>query len=124
MIKMVFCARRREDIAPDEFYAYWLKEHGPLVKSFTDALNIRRYVQSHTQRPEFGAQVSADRGMKQAGFDSETYSLSFVEESNSVLVSGSVAYISNIELLVEAYKKDKSESKVNVKVIRYGNVGN
>lgn len=64
------------------------------------------------------------RAMEQAGFSSETYSLSFVDESNSVLASGSVAYISNIELLVEAYKKDKSQSKVNVKVIRYGNVGN
>jgi hypothetical protein len=34
-----------------------------------DVMRIRRYVQSHTQHPEFGAAISAARGMKQAGFD-------------------------------------------------------
>ncbi|MEM7291392.1 MAG: hypothetical protein AAF412_13645 [Pseudomonadota bacterium] len=62
--------------------------------------------------------------MAQAGIESNSYELSHVAETNSVMVSGSVPFISNIELLVEAYKKNKSESHTDVKVIRFGNVGN
>lgn len=69
MIKLIFCAKKRDDISAEEFYDYWLNQHGPLVKSKSKALNIRRYVQSHTTMPEFGLAVSSARGMKQPGFD-------------------------------------------------------
>jgi uncharacterized protein (TIGR02118 family) len=69
MIKLVFCVRRRADIAPGEFYRYWLNDHGPLVASHAQALKIVRYVQSHTVSPELGQAVSSQRGMKVAGFD-------------------------------------------------------
>jgi len=69
MIKLIFCVKKREDISADDFYDYWLNKHGPLVKSKSETLNIRRYVQSHTKKPEFGLAVSSARGMKQPGFD-------------------------------------------------------
>lgn len=47
MIKLVYCVHRRSDLEPGEFYRYWLENHGPLVKSFAEALHARRYVQSH-----------------------------------------------------------------------------
>ena|SRR6185312_6178190 len=48
MIKIVFCLRRLPTLSPDEFYRYWLENHGPLVKSHAAALRIRRYTQGHT----------------------------------------------------------------------------
>jgi uncharacterized protein (TIGR02118 family) len=69
MIKLVFCVRQRSDLSREEFYRYWLNDHGPLVASFADTLKIQRYVQSHTVSPELGEATSAARGMKVAGFD-------------------------------------------------------
>lgn len=69
MIKMVFCVKRLASISEDEFYEYWLNQHGPLVKSKTDALNIKQYVQSHTKHAELGSAVSSARGMLQTSFD-------------------------------------------------------
>ncbi len=47
MIKLTFVVRRRSDVEAEEFHRYWRDEHGPLVRSYTDALAIRRYVQVH-----------------------------------------------------------------------------
>lgn len=69
MIKMIFCVKRRPDLPEHEFYDYWLNQHGPLVRSRAQELNIRRYVQSHTTVAELGDAVSSGRGMKQQGFD-------------------------------------------------------
>jgi uncharacterized protein (TIGR02118 family) len=48
-------------MAPDEFRRYWLEEHGPLARSLTEPLGMRRYVQSHTVAPELNAQLAATR---------------------------------------------------------------
>ncbi len=48
MIKIVFCLRRLPTLSPDEFYRYWLQNHGPLVRSHAATLRIRRYTQGHT----------------------------------------------------------------------------
>ena len=48
MIKMIYCVKRRPDIDVDEFYRYWLKEHGPLVKKHANELKIKKYIQCHT----------------------------------------------------------------------------
>jgi hypothetical protein len=48
MIKIVFCLRRRSDLSREQFQAYWLTQHAPLVRSHADALGIRRYVQVHS----------------------------------------------------------------------------
>ncbi|MDG1943164.1 MAG: EthD domain-containing protein [Halioglobus sp.] len=69
MIKLVFCVKRLPSVPERDFYDYWLNQHGTLVKSKAEDLKIRRYVQSHTKHAEFGDAVSAERGMKQPGFD-------------------------------------------------------
>src|SRR6476646_3065686 len=48
VIKIVFCLRRRADLARDEFQTYWRDTHAPLVQSHADTLGIRRYVQIHS----------------------------------------------------------------------------
>jgi uncharacterized protein (TIGR02118 family) len=48
MLKMIYCVKRRPEVDVDEFYRYWLKEHGPLVRKHTKALKIKKYVQCHT----------------------------------------------------------------------------
>jgi hypothetical protein len=48
MIKLVYIIRRCRDVPADEFYKYWSKFRGPLVRSFAEALHARKYVQSHT----------------------------------------------------------------------------
>ncbi len=63
MVKLVYCLRRRADVAPEEFHRYWLEEHGPKVKSAAAALRARRYVQSHTTAPELNAMFVASRGL-------------------------------------------------------------
>jgi len=66
---MVFCVRKRKDISDKEFYDYWKNSHGPLVSAKAAALNIRRYVQSHTTHNELGTGIAAQRGMKVLGYD-------------------------------------------------------
>lgn len=63
MIKLVYCVRKRDDVSADEFYRYWLDEHGPLVRSFAKAIAALRYVQSHTVSPETNAELQASRGL-------------------------------------------------------------
>ena len=47
MIKLTFCITRLPHLTRAEFHDYWFNHHGPLVKSFQEALKIRRYVQLH-----------------------------------------------------------------------------
>ena len=106
MIKLIFCVKKRDDRSLQEFYDYWLNQHGPLVKSKSEALNIRRYVQSHTIQPEFGLAVSSARGMKQLGFDGiaelwydsieaieETAETTAGREANAVLAEDETRFI-------------------------------
>ncbi len=64
MIKLVYCVTRREDVSPEEFYRYWLNEHGPKVRSVARALNAVRYVQSHTILPERNKALQESRGLE------------------------------------------------------------
>ena len=64
MIKLVYCIRKRDDIPADEFYRYWLEEHGPLVASVAGDIGARRYVQSHTVLPELNAAMIEGRGLE------------------------------------------------------------
>lgn len=47
MIKLVYCLRRKPELSPEEFRAYWLDRHAALVGKHAGALRIRRYVQTH-----------------------------------------------------------------------------
>ena len=71
MIKIVYCVKRRADVAPAEFHKYWLEKHGPLVRSFAKTMRARKYIQSHTIEPEQNVALAASRGMLPA-FDGIT----------------------------------------------------
>lgn len=60
MIKMIFCLRRRAELSPAEFQAYWRDRHAPLVAEVAPLLRIRRYVQSHSfDDPQLAGPVAA-----------------------------------------------------------------
>jgi uncharacterized protein (TIGR02118 family) len=63
MIKMVYIVRRRENVPADEFYKYWLETHGPLVRSFAEALRAKKYIQSHTIDTPLNTGLVKRRGM-------------------------------------------------------------
>ncbi len=62
MIKLTFCACRRDDISEEEFHDYWLNKHGPLVKSVADVLRIHKYVQSHAIDTAANDAIASVRG--------------------------------------------------------------
>ncbi len=66
MIKLVFCLRRREGIALDEFQRYWRDTHAPLVQEHAAALGIVRYVQTHTRPSPEAEAVRASRNAPEA----------------------------------------------------------
>lgn len=69
MIKIIFCVRRLPALSPEAFYQYWLENHGPLVRSHSTALRIRRYTQGHTfTDPRIDPAVNA-RGCQVAAYD-------------------------------------------------------
>ena len=71
MIKLVYCIARRADVSAEQFYRYWLDEHGPLVKSVAHDIGACHYVQSHTVLPELNTVMQAGRGL-QPPFDGIT----------------------------------------------------
>lgn len=62
MIKVTFCLRRLPHLSREEFQHYWLNVHAPLVAQHAAALNIRRYVQSHTLDQAAIAGLAGPRG--------------------------------------------------------------
>lgn len=46
-IQLVYFLRRRRGMTVEEFRAYWLQTHGPLVVKHAETLGIRRYAQIH-----------------------------------------------------------------------------
>ena len=68
MIKLTFCITRLPHLSRAEFQDYWRNHHGPLVKSFQDALKIRRYVQLHALPDELSAGLRGPRDAPQ-GYD-------------------------------------------------------
>jgi hypothetical protein len=63
MIKLVYVIRKRADVSDQHFHEYWLKKHGPLVRSFAKAMHAKKYVQSHTIEEEAGRNFRASRKM-------------------------------------------------------------
>jgi len=57
-----------------------------------------------------------------AGLTKNAYDISYVEESNSVIVNAPVSYIASVELIAEAFNKNKKAKKDRIKIIKYGNV--
>ena len=65
MYKLVYCVRKRDDIAADKFYRYWLEEHGPLVRSLAEKIGATKYVQSHTTLPKVNRTFVESRGFEE-----------------------------------------------------------
>jgi hypothetical protein len=63
MIKLVYVIRKRNDVSDKDFHEYWLKKHGPLVRSFADSMRAKKYVQSHTVFEDAGKQIRGTRKM-------------------------------------------------------------
>ena len=55
MIKLSFCLVRLPHLTREAFQTYWLGTHSPLVASMAEALQIRRYVQTHSLPAEVQA---------------------------------------------------------------------
>lgn len=62
------------------------------------------------------------KSLEGAGLSANAYDLSYVEESNSVIVNGPTSYIASVELIAESFNKNEKAKNGRIKVIRYGNV--
>ncbi|MEU0426186.1 EthD domain-containing protein [Streptomyces canus] len=71
-VKLVCTLRRREDLSADEFYRYWLYEHGPAATKQLKKLGAYRYVQSHTNNADLNLLFTASRGQVGQAFDGVT----------------------------------------------------
>lgn len=66
MFKITYCLRRRPDLSPDQFDAYWRDHHAPLVRKHADVLRIRRYVQSTRVDSDLAGIAATVRGAPEA----------------------------------------------------------
>ncbi len=66
MLRITFLLRKQPDLSFDEYYRYWLEQHGPLVASLANDLNLLRYVQVHTLRDD-AALAAAERMAEDRG---------------------------------------------------------
>lgn len=69
MIRLIFLLRRKPDLSFDAFQRYWREEHGPLVASFAQKLNMLRYVQVHSVSGSLDGQPYGTRGQMEPGYD-------------------------------------------------------
>jgi uncharacterized protein (TIGR02118 family) len=64
-LKVTYLLTHRSDLNQAACHETWLKDHGPLVKSFAEPLRMARYVQSHTI-PGLGDGAPTPRGFEPA----------------------------------------------------------
>ena len=69
MIRITFLLRRKPEMSAEDFYDYWLNEHGPLVASHARRLNMLRYVQVHTLDDPANAAMAQARGGMEPTYD-------------------------------------------------------
>ena len=69
MIRLVFALRRKPGMALEEFHDYWRRQHGPLVASFAEDLNVLRYVQTHTIEDGSNEAAQKARGAMEPHYD-------------------------------------------------------
>jgi uncharacterized protein (TIGR02118 family) len=72
MIKLVYIVTKRADISEKDFHEYWLKTHGPLVRSFAKSMRAKKYVQSHTVSEDAGKQIRGTRPKMKETYDGIT----------------------------------------------------
>ena len=69
MIRLTFLLRRLPDQSLEKFQRYWREEHGPLVASVAQRLNILRYVQVHRIEAPINEQLTSARGGMETPYD-------------------------------------------------------
>ena len=69
MLRLTFLLRKKPSLSHDEFYGYWLEEHGPLVASHARRLGALRYVQVHTLRDEAALTAAAAMAKARGGME-------------------------------------------------------
>lgn len=69
MIRLVFLLRRRPDLSLEKFQQYWREQHGPLVASHAQRLNILRYIQVHTLEESITERMGGERGTMEIPYD-------------------------------------------------------
>lgn len=68
MLRLTFLIRRRADLSREEFQTYWRTHHGPLMASFSEDLDVLRYVQCHTTDDDH-SQLWGRRGPMEEPYD-------------------------------------------------------
>jgi len=58
-LKVTYLLTKKNGMTQEACHKTWLADHGPLVKSFSELLNMQKYVQSHTIAPDWNARVTA-----------------------------------------------------------------
>ena len=78
MIKMLYCMRRLPGMSEEEFKAYWREQHTPFFKGLAPAMNLKKYVQTHTLDIPFNEVLQRSRrlsrpydGVAELWWDSE-----------------------------------------------------
>ena len=66
MIRLVYVLRRLPNLSREEFQSYWRNVHGPLVAKNATAMQVRRYVQSHTLDDPMNEVLQQSRGALEA----------------------------------------------------------
>jgi uncharacterized protein (TIGR02118 family) len=61
-VKVTYLLAKRHDLTQAACHATWLDDHGPLVASYAQVLNMAKYVQSHTIELETNARFQAGKG--------------------------------------------------------------
>lgn len=61
--------RRKPDLSVESFQRYWRDNHGPLVASLADELNILRYVQVHAVEGNVAQRWAGARGTMEPHYD-------------------------------------------------------
>lgn len=62
-VKLVYVARRRPELTPEEFQEYWSTGHADLMRELQSVLGFRKYVQSRPLDTPVNAAFAKSRGM-------------------------------------------------------------
>ena len=104
-----------EKIAP-QFDLKWHFQQKQLYVSLGSESSTRLIFLGETNMEDL------EQAIQGAGLSKQAYDLTYVEDSNSVIVNAPVSYIASVELIAEALGKNKSNKRDKLKIIRFGNV--
>jgi hypothetical protein len=62
-VKLVYVARRRPELTPEEFREYFADGHASLLRELQAVMGFRKYVQSHPLETPVNAAFAKARGM-------------------------------------------------------------